>query len=136
VTDYIHICQLVQLSSNLTPSEPIWLNSLFQSIELGSQINDYGAALKTSLTTLQTLGDQKCGTFAKLNWKILSKTWKQHAIEMTRKQFNWHNSSHSQALLPPSWLQCLRPANSNPIITQPLTTPVSIHSFATPNNHW
>jgi hypothetical protein len=112
------------------------LNSLFQSIELGSQIDDYGAALKTSLTTLQTLGDQQFGTFAKLNLKKLSKTWKQHAIEMTCKQFNWRNSSHSQALLPPSWLQCLRQANSNPIITQPLTTPVSIHSFATPNNHW
>jgi hypothetical protein len=61
------------------------LNSLFQSIALGSQIDDYGAVLKTSLTTLQTLGDQQCGTFAKLNWKKLLKTWKQHAIEMTRK---------------------------------------------------
>jgi hypothetical protein len=69
------------------------LNSLFQSIELGSQIDDYGAALKISLTTLQNLGDQQFGTFAKLNWKKLSKTWKQHAIEMTHKQFNWHNSS-------------------------------------------
>jgi hypothetical protein len=118
VTDYIHICQIVQLLSNPTASEPIWLNS-----------THYGAALKISLTTLQNLGDQQFGTFAKLNWKKLSKTWKQHAIEMTHKQFNWHNSSHSQALLPPSWLQCLGQANSNPIITQPLTTPVSIHSI-------
>lgn len=111
------------------------LNSLFQSIALGSQIDDYGAVLKTSLTTLQTLGDQQCGTFAKLNWQKTIEDM-EAAIEMTRKQFNWHNSSHSQALLPPSWLQCLRQANSNPIITQLLTTPVSIHSFATPNNHW